>query len=196
MLQHQAACPSNIAPVSRNQTPPRRSGSSVYPRHAEGGVGASRSQTHAGAAIREPIMPTRSSRPIRVLGDFMTGFVHRRIDPAILDSRARQRQSVPIPSHHRSVPIGLDGGGNEISRLDGDPGGIRTHDPRIRNPVLYPAELRDHVVVDSKCAAAAKPCLRRRQSGNARYCPKSAGRRARLDRAPNWICSSPFSGGG
>ena len=26
----------------------------------------------------------------------------------------------------------------------GDLGGIRTHDPRIRNPVLYPAELRDH----------------------------------------------------
>ena len=24
----------------------------------------------------------------------------------------------------------------------GAPGGIRTHDPRIRNPVLYPAELR------------------------------------------------------
>lgn len=24
----------------------------------------------------------------------------------------------------------------------GVPGGIRTHDPRIRNPVLYPAELR------------------------------------------------------
>lgn len=24
-------------------------------------------------------------------------------------------------------------------------GGIRTHDPRIRNPVLYPAELRRHI---------------------------------------------------
>ena len=30
---------------------------------------------------------------------------------------------------------------NQIRR--GAPGGIRTHDPRIRNPVLYPAELRE-----------------------------------------------------
>jgi hypothetical protein len=28
----------------------------------------------------------------------------------------------------------------------GDLGGIRTHDPRIRNPVLYPAELRDQPI--------------------------------------------------
>ncbi len=29
-----------------------------------------------------------------------------------------------------------------MSYLNGVPGGIRTHDPRIRNPVLCPAELR------------------------------------------------------
>lgn len=34
------------------------------------------------------------------------------------------------------------------SSLDGGPGGIRTHDPRIRNPVLYPAELRDQPRID------------------------------------------------
>ena len=28
--------------------------------------------------------------------------------------------------------------------LYGDPGGIRTPDPRIRNPLLYPAELLNH----------------------------------------------------
>ncbi|EGE55920.1 hypothetical protein RHECNPAF_800023 [Rhizobium etli CNPAF512] len=27
----------------------------------------------------------------------------------------------------------------------GDPGAIRTRDPQIRNLVLYPAELRDHL---------------------------------------------------
>jgi hypothetical protein len=35
-------------------------------------------------------------------------------------------------------------GSDKISRMDGDPGVIRTRDPRIRNPVLYPAELRGH----------------------------------------------------
>jgi micrococcal nuclease len=29
-----------------------------------------------------------------------------------------------------------------MAKASGAPGGIRTHDPRIRNPVLYPAELR------------------------------------------------------
>ena len=43
--------------------------------------------------------------------------------------------------------------------MRGDLGGIRTHDPRIRNPVLYPAELRDHECVDSKCGGAAKPSM-------------------------------------
>jgi len=32
-----------------------------------------------------------------------------------------------------------------INGLYGVPGGIRTHGPRIRNPVLYPAELRGHI---------------------------------------------------
>ena len=29
-------------------------------------------------------------------------------------------------------------------KVDGDPGRIRTCDPRFRKPVLYPAELRSH----------------------------------------------------
>jgi hypothetical protein len=33
-------------------------------------------------------------------------------------------------------------GGTHLDRHAGVPGEIRTHDPRIRNPVLYPAELR------------------------------------------------------
>jgi hypothetical protein len=32
----------------------------------------------------------------------------------------------------------------------GVPGGIRTHGPRIRNPVLYPAELRRHLAVSAR----------------------------------------------
>ena len=39
------------------------------------------------------------------------------------------------PSAHPSLRV-------RSSMAGGVPGGIRTHDPRIRNPVLYPAELR------------------------------------------------------
>jgi hypothetical protein len=31
-----------------------------------------------------------------------------------------------------------------LAKQGGDPGVIRTRDPRFRKPVLYPAELRDH----------------------------------------------------
>jgi hypothetical protein len=34
----------------------------------------------------------------------------------------------------------------------GVPGGIRTHGPRIRNPVLYPAELRGHALFSTRQA--------------------------------------------
>ena len=30
--------------------------------------------------------------------------------------------------------------------LHGDPGGIRTPDPRLRRPLLYPTELLNHIV--------------------------------------------------
>src|SRR3984885_2405063 len=33
-------------------------------------------------------------------------------------------------------------GGSNIFFEIGAPGGIRTHDPRLRRPILYPAELR------------------------------------------------------
>ena len=45
------------------------------------------------------------------------------------------------------LPGAGPGGGTFCQDLDmnGVPGGIRTHGPRIRNPVLYPAELRGQV---------------------------------------------------
>ena len=45
------------------------------------------------------------------------------------------RQATTRRSHACGAPKGL-------SDVTGVPGEIRTHDPRIRNPVLYPAELR------------------------------------------------------
>ena len=30
----------------------------------------------------------------------------------------------------------------------GDPGGIRTPDPRLRRPLLYPTELLDHIILE------------------------------------------------
>ena len=30
----------------------------------------------------------------------------------------------------------------------GDPGGIRTPDPRLRRPLLYPTELLDHMILE------------------------------------------------
>lgn len=47
-----------------------------------------------------------------------------------------------------------------ISKTGGDPGGIRTHDPQIRNLMLYPAELRDHERFDSKCGQGAEASMR------------------------------------
>ena len=44
--------------------------------------------------------------------------------------------------------------------MGGDPGGIRTHDPQIRNLMLYPAELRDHGRFDSKCGQGAEAFMR------------------------------------
>ena len=48
----------------------------------------------------------------------------------------------------KSRPSGADIDAIDFKGLAGDPGGIRTHDPRIRNPVLYPAELRDQPRID------------------------------------------------
>ena len=33
---------------------------------------------------------------------------------------------------------------------DGDPGGIRTPDPQLRRLLLYPTELRGHVIVNAR----------------------------------------------
>ncbi len=42
------------------------------------------------------------------------------------------------------------------------PGGIRTHGPRIRNPVLYPAELRRHTgpLLDQRGPRVSTPLAR------------------------------------
>src|SRR4029077_9205324 len=59
------------------------------------------------------------------------------------------RQATTRRSHACGAPEGL-------SDLTGVPGEIRTHDPRIRNPVLYPAELRglrrSRVIMASRAA--------------------------------------------
>lgn len=37
-----------------------------------------------------------------------------------------------------------------VLHKNNDPGEIRTHDPRFRRPLLYPAELPDHLFVSRK----------------------------------------------
>ena len=59
-----------------------------------------------------------------------------------------------MSSQCQVVPIDGNRGSLYFNGLDGDPGGIRTHDPRIRNPVLYPAELRDQPEFDLPAEAA------------------------------------------
>jgi hypothetical protein len=43
-----------------------------------------------------------------------------------------------------------------VFTLIGVPGGIRTHGPRIRNPVLYPAELRGRISESAFIAGSAR----------------------------------------
>ena len=57
------------------------------------------------------------------------------------------------------------------------PGGIRTHDPRLRRPVLYPTELRALKLNDYKVGAAGfEPttfCAQGRRATRLRYAPSS-----------------------
>lgn len=74
------------------------------------------------------------------------------------------RQSKPCPAKVLSVPVGGSGPcrtpvcAGRGSQGDGDPGAIRTRDPRIRNPVLYPAELRGHPDRDARRTGEAPMC--------------------------------------
>src|SRR5690348_9349310 len=55
----------------------------------------------------------------------------------------------------------------------GVPGEIRTHDPRIRNPVLYPAELRGLVPAPT-IAQPARPWSKRHQPSRTGVLPRSS----------------------
>ena len=55
----------------------------------------------------------------------------------LMGCRARQVLTPSLPPHPEPRRFR-----DETIEIVGAPGGIRTHDPRIRNPVLYPAELR------------------------------------------------------
>ncbi len=63
------------------------------------------------------------------------------------------------------------------SSRTGAPGGIRTHDPRIRNPMLYPAELRAPAIPISPVPAGG-------QGGTRRDRPRGAPRRRDGPAAP------------
>ena len=41
--------------------------------------------------------------------------------------------------------------------MSGDPGGIRTPDPRLRRPLLYPTELLDHMLQHDICSTHISP---------------------------------------
>ena len=57
--------------------------------------------------------------------------------------RAGEGRKTPLPTEGDVVAYESDGGSSLApTGSDGTPGGIRTHDPRFRKPVLYPAELR------------------------------------------------------
>jgi hypothetical protein len=48
-------------------------------------------------------------------------------------------KKLPQPKFDYALKIG------EVSEKNGTLGEVRTHDPRIRNPMLYPTELRGHL---------------------------------------------------
>lgn len=71
----------------------------------------------------------------------------------VISVEGAMRQSMPLSARYRPLRNGGSPAGRPAvsqpqicleMQEDGDPGAIRTRDPRIRNPVLYPAELRGH----------------------------------------------------
>ena len=85
-------------------------------------------------------------------GEFVMASKMNETRTAIKDSPSQSRadfsQVAPMSPQSKSRPSGASVDFNDFKGLTGDPGGIRTHDPRIRNPVLYPAELRDQPRID------------------------------------------------
>src|SRR3990172_4012139 len=66
----------------------------------------------------------------------------RSCQPVSLPSLSSFMMSYPLPRRSSVIPSLSIFVLPRFSVSDGAPGGIRTHDPRIRNPVLYPTELR------------------------------------------------------
>lgn len=81
---------------------------------------------------------------VKLLGKFW-----KFVGETLIKNRKMKCQSAPQSRPSKPAPRGVEKVKRKAGReLDGDPGEIRTHDLRIRNPVLYPAELRDQPIVD------------------------------------------------
>ena len=83
---------------------------------------------------------------------------------------------------------------SHLRAKDGVPGEIRTHDPRIRNPVLYPAELRGpYQPLHHVCQYTGHICLRRIDRGiTGASSPATPTNRRRSTSIPLtfWACES------
>ena len=89
-----------------------------------GGLGRTRAQIALRGRLFACLEPRKTSLPERLLA-------------LARDSRRRAIRSSPLPAEHRLA------GSHPVSKSSrtGAPRGIRTPDPRVRSPILYPAEL-------------------------------------------------------
>jgi hypothetical protein len=87
--------------------------------------------------VIEDLLSGSRGLPLVVSGGLLRGRSKRPLDRS-------SRQSLEYLTGARGRASNEPGFGAKPQEEKSDPGAIRTRDRRIRNPVLYPAELRDH----------------------------------------------------
>src|SRR5215203_3253561 len=83
-----------------------------------------------------------------------------------------------------------------MRRTDGLPGGIRTPDPRLRRPPLYPTDLQAAVCavgIGAPRFELGTPCAQGRCATRLRYAPTETRRRVSVSQGPDRVKFRPLA---